>query len=383
MEQKLDLDLERYLTKDEFKKIKDLSEKRPTPFLVIDLTRIAIAYDNLKEALPYASIYFAIKASPSNEVLRVLRDKGASFDFASRYELDQMMALGVPAARLSYGNPIKKREDIAYAYSKGIRLYATDSDSDIEKLSEVAPGSRVFFRVFCDCEGADWPLSRKFGTSPDEVIRLAKKAKKKGLEPWGLSFHVGSQQRDTSQWDVLISACAEIFKALKEDGIELVGLNLGGGLPADYAQPTEPLAAYARAIKESLDRNFPDKLPFIMAEPGRSLAANCGVIVSEIVLISKKEKPWVFLDVGKFGGLAETIDESIRYPIYVERKGNPLDVTLAGPTCDSMDVMYDSFELPSGIREGDKVFILTAGAYTSSYSAIGFNGIPPLKTYFI
>jgi len=155
-----------YLRPEEFKTIKKFSQDKKTPFLIINLNRVEEKYDELQHCMPFAKIYYAVKANPNNEVLKILIAKGACFDIATIYELDQILALGVSPQKISYGNTIKKEQDIAYAYKKGIRLFATDSESDLEKICRQAPGSKVFFRLLSDGSGADWPLSRKFGPIP-------------------------------------------------------------------------------------------------------------------------------------------------------------------------------------------------------------------------
>jgi ornithine decarboxylase len=166
-------------------------------------------------------------------------------------------------------------------------------------------------------------------------------------------------------------------------------INMGGGFPAKYKSPTHNMQIYVKEIKRFLEEDFPEGLPQIIIEPGRSIVADSGIIVSEIVLISKDSElnpyKWVYLDIGKFGGLIETMDESIKYPLYVEKTGETMEVIIAGPTCDSQDILYEDhkYQLPKTIEDGDKVFIFTTGAYTQSYSSIGFNGFPPLKSYIL
>jgi len=225
---------------------------------------------------------------------------------------------------MSFGNTIKKEKDIAYFYEKGVRLFVTDSINDVDKLSRAAPGSKVFFRLLTEGLGADWPLSKKFGSHPDLARQLIKTAIRFGLEPYGISFHPGSQQRDVGQWSSALTIAAQLFNWARHDlKIDLKMINMGGGFPANYLDPTDPLQQYAEDIKRFLDNSFglvwPEK---IIIEPGRSMAGDAGVIVTEIVNIAKKSVhdryPWVFLDIGKFGGLIETLGESIKYPIYFE-----------------------------------------------------------------
>jgi ornithine decarboxylase len=382
-------DMERYMTREQFEFLRDCGKKLETPFLLLDLRVIAKKYDALHRAMPNATVYYAVKSCPHDKVLQVLADRGSCFDVASRYELDQLLALGVTADRLSYGNTIKKAKDIAYAYEKGIRLYATDSESDLRKIAENAPGSKVFFRIHTDGSGADWPLSRKFGAHPDTIYNLILDAPALGVVPYGISFHVGSQQRDIGQWDHAIATCTYLFDAARTKGINLSLINLGGGFPASYLAPTHPDEVYIQEITRFLQEDFNGSMPEIILEPGRSLSGDAGMLVTEVVLISKKSEynqyRWVYLDVGMFGGLIETMDEAIKYPIYTEKEGPASDVILAGPTCDSMDILYENekYQLPEDLEEGDRLYFFSTGAYTSSYCAVNFNGFPPLKTYIV
>lgn len=385
------IDLEDYIDSKTFDKIQAFSKNLPTPFLVVDKSLVSQSYDDLIENFPYAKIYYATKANPNIEVLSIMRDKGSNFDIASIYELDRVLSLGVSPDRISYGNTIKKSKDLHYFYDKGVRLYATDSEADLRNLAKAAPGSKVYVRILT--EGtitADWPLSRKFGCHPDMAMDLLVLAKDLGLIPYGVSFHVGSQQRDIGAWDAAISIVKVIFGRLKsEDGIELKMINLGGGFPANYINRTNTLKTYAEEITRYLKEDFGDVFPEIILEPGRSMVANSGILVSEVVLISRKSRTalfrWVYTDVGKFSGLIETLDESIKYPIYTAKEGEYEESIIAGPTCDSADVLYENYKytLPLNIAEGDRLYWLTTGAYTTSYSAVEFNGFPPLKEYYI
>lgn len=379
------------MSREKFERIKEFARDKETPCLILDLDVIRQNYENLKTYLPWSTVYYAVKANPDDAVIALLRDLGSNFDVASRFELDQLLRLGVSPDRMSFGNTIKKEKDIAYFYEKGVRLFVTDSISDIDNLSRAAPGSKVFFRLLTEGLGADWPLSKKFGSHPDLARQLIKTAVRFGLEPYGISFHPGSQQRDVGQWSSALAIVAQLFTWARHDlKIDLKMINMGGGFPANYVEPTDSLQQYADDIKRFLDNSFglvwPEK---IVIEPGRSMAGDAGVIVAEIVNIAKKSVhdryPWVFLDVGKFGGLIETLDESIKYPIYFEGQGSVEEVILAGPTCDSMDILYERtpYFMPSSAKIGDKVYILTTGAYTQSYSSVYFNGFPPLRSYLL
>tara|TARA_B100000686_G_C16767490_1_gene962804 strand:- start:909 stop:1958 length:1050 start_codon:yes stop_codon:yes gene_type:complete len=347
-------------------------------------------YRELERELPNALIYYAVKANPAKEVLSVLNSLGSYFDAASIQEIELCVELGISVNRLAYGNTIKKARDIARANALGIDLFAFDSRAELQKLKTEAPGSRVYCRLFMSGSGADWPLSRKFGCSPVLARELIEEASAGGLKPVGISFHVGSQQRDLSQWSKGIDKVAEVFEQLNSGGIVLEMINIGGGFPAQYRQRIDKLDVYAATVRESMSRHFGNNPPTLLIEPGRAITGDAGIIQTEVVLIAEKSRElnrrWVFLDIGKFGGLPETYEESIQYRLRTPHDGAPEGpVVIAGPTCDEIDVLYETSDyfLPLALKEGDKIEIMSAGAYTATYSSIGFNGFPPLRQYYI
>ena len=285
----MSIKVEDYFAPETFKRMKAFADQQETPFVVIDKQTIADSYDQLVSCFPFAKIYYAVKANPATEITELLRDKGSNFDIASIYELDKVMKAGVAAERISYGNTIKKARDIRYFYEKGVRLFATDSEADLRNIAKAAPGAKVYVRILTEgSTSADWPLSRKFGCNPDMALDLLILAKQLGLVPYGVSFHVGSQQRDIDVWDAAIAKVKVIFERLKEeDGITLQMINMGGGFPANYIQRTNSLETYAEEIIRFLKEDFGDELPEIILEPGRSLIANAGILVSEVVLVAR------------------------------------------------------------------------------------------------
>ena len=387
----MNIQLEEYFDPETFSRIRACADQKETPFLVVDLKTIDRAYDDLVEGFPYGKIYYAVKANPANEVLELLKSKGSNFDIASIYELEKVMALGVRPEQISYGNTIKKSRDIRAFYEKGVRLYATDSEADLRNIAKAAPGSKIYVRILTEgSTTADWPLSRKFGCQSDMAMDLLVLARELGLVPYGVSFHVGSQQRDIGAWDGAIAKVKVIFERLKEeDGIVLKMINMGGGFPANYLTKTNTLQTYAEEITRFLQEDFGEDLPEIILEPGRSLIANAGILVSEVVLVSRKShtalERWIFTDVGKFSGLVETMDEAIKFPIWTEKRGELEEAVIAGPTCDSADIMYEDYKygLPLNLAIGDRMYWLSTGAYTTSYSSIEFNGFPPLEAFYV
>jgi ornithine decarboxylase len=361
-----------------------------TPFLVIDIDIITEKYHALRRLLPEAQIYYAVKANPEPDVLGRLVKLGANFDAASVYEIEQCLAAGASPEQISYGNTIKKGRDIQRAYRLGVRLFSFDSMNELEKLALNAPGAKVCCRLLIETAGAEWTLGRKFGCEPEMAYDLLLASLELGLVPYGLAFHVGSQQTDPLQWDAPIQLAASLFDRLNQAGVQLELLNLGGGFPAHYQATIPEESIYTNNIRASIERHFGSPPSSIMLEPGRSLVADAGVLHTEVVLISQKSYNeslrWVFLDAGKFNGLIETLDECIKYRITSIHDGAATGpVVLAGPTCDSADILYEKihYELPLNLRIGDRLQILSTGAYTHTYASVGFNGFKPLRVYCI
>ncbi|AXS41678.1 type III PLP-dependent enzyme [Breoghania sp. L-A4] len=366
------------------------SRRDDGPCVVVDLDIVRDNYEAFAHSLPDTSVYYAVKANPAPEILNLLARLGSSFDCASVGEIEMVLATGAGAGRISFGNTIKKERDILRAFEMGVRLFAVDCEAEVEKIARVAPGSKVFCRILCDGAGAEWPLSRKFGCAPEMAPRVLESAHRSGLTAYGVSFHVGSQQGNVDAWDQALASAAAIFREMAERGIQLSMVNMGGGFPTDYLKKMPGVASYGEAIFRALSRHFGNRLPRTIIEPGRGMVGNAGMIEAEVVLISNKSDDdpirWVYLDIGKFNGLAETMDEAIRYPIRTERDGDAkTPCVLAGPTCDSVDVLYEKapYELPVSLSIGDKVLIEACGAYTTTYSTTGFNGFAPLASYVI
>ena len=360
------------------------------PRLVLDLDVVRDNFASFAKALPDTRVFYAVKANPAPEVLELLARLGSCFDTASVVEIQLALAAGATPDRISYGNTIKKELDVARAFALGVRLFAVDCEAEVEKVARAAPGSKVFCRILCDGAGAEWPLSRKFGCAPSMAARVLEHAHRLGLSAHGLSFHVGSQQRNPRMWDAALKASAAIFKDLAERGIQLSMLNLGGGFPTRYLKEVPPVRAYGQTIFRALRKHFGNRIPETIIEPGRGMVGNAGIIEAEVVLVSKKSDDdavrWVYLDIGKFNGLAETMDEMIRYPVrtaFDDDARGPC--VLAGPSCDSVDVLYEKepYWLPVSLEIGSKVLIEGTGAYTTTYSTVGFNGFPPLASVVI
>ncbi len=359
-----------------------------TPCLVLDLDRVAENFAALRAALPAAKIYYAVKANPAAPILRLLVGRGSRFDAASLPEIEACLAAGARAEDISFGNTVKKPSAIAAAHAHGVPLFAFDSIEELEKISRHAPGAKVYCRIAVNNIGADWPLSKKFGTTISRARELMLTAPKLGLQPHGLSFHVGSQQTGTPAYEMAIAEVAMLFTDLKSQGLELKMLNLGGGFPVRYREDVPDIDSFGTAIMSAMTEHFGNDLPEMLIEPGRAMVGNAGVVVSEAVLVCRRmaddDRRWVYLDIGRFGGLAETEGEAIRYRITAGN-GATGPVVLAGPSCDGVDVMYEKtpYCLPLDLSAGDRVLIHDTGAYVTSYASQNFNGFAPLAEHYL
>lgn len=368
-----------------------LREHAPaTPCLVLDVDRVEENYRRLKAALPLARVYYAVKANPAAPILSRLTALGSSFDAASWEEIEACLAAGARPEAISYGNTIKKVSAIKAAHEAGVTMFAFDSEPELLKIAKHAPGARVYCRILVENEGAEWPLSRKFGCELEMARDLMVQAKELGLDPYGISFHVGSQQTSTAAYEGAIARVAMLFTDLKEAGVKLRMVNLGGGYPVRYRQEVPGIDDFGTAIMGAMTQHFGNDLPEMVVEPGRFMVGDAGVVSTEVVLVSRKGKDdpvrWVYLDIGRFGGLAETEGEAIKYTFRTPHDGGADGpVTIAGPTCDSTDTLYEksNYRLPLALDCGDRVELLSTGAYVTSYASQSFNGFRPLAEHYI
>ena len=367
-----------------------LADHQPaTPCLVLDVDRVESNFRAIRDALPLAQIYYAVKANPAPQILDRLVTLGSRFDAAGIEEIDACIAAGALPQAISFGNTVKKVSAIQRAHKAGVGMFAFDSDEELEKIAEHAPGSQVYCRILVENAGADWPLSRKFGTTVEHARALMLRAGDLGLDACGLSFHVGSQQTTTGSYEAAIARVAMLFTDLKSAGVNLRMVNLGGGFPIRYRDEVPPIDAFANAIMGAMVEHFGNALPDMLIEPGRAVVGDAGVVSAEVVLVSRKgDDPtrWVYLDIGRFGGLAETEGESIKYRITTPHDGGEMGpVAIAGPTCDGADILYEksNYRLPMALRSGDRVELLSTGAYVTTYASQRFNGFAPLAEHYI
>ncbi|WP_328616462.1 type III PLP-dependent enzyme [Amycolatopsis sp. NBC_00355] len=371
----------------DFTRIRRFLDERdpPTPCLVVDTDVVGARAAEFRAAFPGALIRYAVKANPAPPVLDALVAAGIGFDVAGPAEVARCLERGAEPAGLAYGNPIKKPRDIAFAHDRGVREFTSDAATDVDHLGRYAPGCAVSIRVVLDAPDSVTPFGRKFGCDPAEALDLVLRAAALGLRP-GIAFHVGSQQPALGAWEIGIATAAKLFAEAGAQGVGMTRLNLGGGFATAHRTGVPSLAAYAATIESALGTHFPDGRPELLLEPGRVLVADAGLLRTEVVLVADRgERRWVYLDIGRYNGLAEAENEAIAYRFEpVETPAGPAGpVVLAGPTCDGDDVLYrrTPYELPLSLRAGDRLDLPGTGAYTASYASVEFNGIEPLRTY--
>lgn len=349
-----------------------------TPYLLIDEARLRETCRSFRKNFPGAGIYFSVKANNDPRVLTVMLEEGLGFDIASAAELDQLAALRVPAKKIIFCAPTKIPSHIARAAAYGVRSFAFDSSAELEKLAELAPGAQVLARLTVDNRGADWPLERKFGMSPDETLELMSYARSLGLQPYGLTFHVGSQNHLPIAWEHALEKAHTVWEALRSMDIHLEVVDVGGGFAVPYHEPVPEVNDYANVILHSMERLFDSSTPLWM-EPGRGMVGRAGVLVSTVINRAKRgSEDWLYLDVGVFHGLIEAT-QGFKFPVLTRHPQESLrPFVLAGASCDSMDVIQEGVMLPDAVSVGDELYLLSTGAYTNSMEH--YNGLlfPPV-----
>jgi len=366
---------------------------QPTPFLVCDGATVERRYGELTERLPGLHLFYAVKANPMAEIVETLAGLGAGFEIASIYELATVVAAGVRPEAVLFSNPVKPAAHVAEAYAAGLYRFAFDSEGELRKLAATAPGASVYVRLAVEDGHSLFPLSAKFGATPSEAERLLALAAGLGLVPYGITFHVGSQCTDPHAWERALGRCGAVMRRLAGRGIHLQMIDIGGGIPARYVAPVPSLAAVAGAIGRGLGR-LPYVPALLAAEPGRSLVAESGVLAASVIGVELRGgERWAYLDVGGYNGMMEAVQTAGRwpFPLLVSHlasadqarvsAGAGVRTTVTGPSCDSSDTMFYGVPLPAALAAGDRLYIGSTGAYTTSYAS-SFNGFPPPAALF-
>jgi ornithine decarboxylase len=358
--------------------LRALVAQHGTPLLLIDCDVVRRQYRSLHEALPGVTLYYALKPMPHSSVVAELRDLGASFDVATSGEIKLIKAAGVSPDRCIHTHPIKSDAEIAAALRFGIRKFVADNPDEVRKFSKYRRRAELLLRLSFRDPTAVVDLSRKFGCEPAAVPPLLELARSLGVRVRGLSFHVGSQVAEPRKYVEAIGVCREIIEsAARSELAELDLLDIGGGFPIPYRDETIPIGHFCRPIRQAL-KKLPRRVR-VIAEPGRYIAGPAGTAVARVIGRAQREgRWWYYLDDGVYGSFSGQLYDHAMYPIEVPGATGPAHPSvLAGPTCDSIDVVREDVPLPE-LQIGDLVVGRMMGAYTSA-TATDFNFIPRAK----
>lgn len=356
-----------------------LNDTQP-PYLLIDKDVVTEKIRLIGKGIKGAKVFYAVKANPDYEILKMMADLDIGFEIASEGELSILKDLKVPPEKIITSNPIKTFRFLSDAKDYGIRYYAFDSKAEVDKLARWAAGCSVYVRLTVNNEGSEWPLSKKFGVEIEEAADLLCYAKDRGLDPVGITFHVGSQCNNAYNWHGAIEKARELWDLVADRGIKLRLLNLGGGYPIRYTKDVIDITGIEERISRSLRQKFPEDIE-ILLEPGRAVVGDAGVFVATVIgKATRGDENWLYIDVGVFNGLMESIG-GIKYRYVVGSRNPSKRWTIAGPSCDSFDVIDRDVELPEP-EVGNRILILSSGAYTISYAS-EFNGFSIPKTILI
>jgi ornithine decarboxylase len=360
--------------------IRQTLKKHHSPVMIIRRSVLARQYRRFQKQLPQIIPYYAIKANPRPEIIKIFARLGAHFDVASAQEMMTVLNLGVPPQKIIFANTVKPIEDLKTAYKKRVRLMTFDNEPELYKIAKHAPGTRVLVRIKVENIGSVVELSLKFGADPEQAVFLLRKAKALGLRPEGVSFHVGSQCTQIENYVQALEVSSAIFREAKQEGLTLGTLDIGGGFPIrqfDHENQTG-FEVMARKIRNELGRLF-DKKTRVIAEPGRFLVGPSGVLVTQVIgRTFRNNKNYYYLNDGIYADFSGIVFDHCKYELKTLKRGQKFLSTVAGPTCDSFDTISLSEELPE-LDVGSVVCAKNIGAYSSASAVPNFNGFAPAK----
>jgi ornithine decarboxylase len=352
----------------------------PPPYLLLDKDVIREKVSTIGRHIKNARVFYAVKANPDIEILRFLNSFGIGFEIASEGELQILASIGVEPRRIITSNPVKTFKFLECATAYGVEYFAYDSRVEVDKLARHAPRSKVYVRLTVPNEGSEWPLSKKFGVELEEAAMLLSYAAERGLRPVGITFHVGSQCTNLYNWNAALGKARELWQAAENQGLALEMLNIGGGYPIRYTKNVADVATIEKKIDDALGQKFPEGVK-VFIEPGRAVVGDAGIFVANVIGKARRgDENWLYIDVGVFNGLMESVG-GIKYKHVVGSRSEPKKWTIAGPSCDSFDVIDREVELPEP-EVGNRLLILSSGAYTISYAS-EFNGFSIPKSILI
>ena len=348
-------------------------QKYQRPFLILDTAIVRQKLARFRAAMPRVRPHYAVKANPDRRVIKALAEERCGFAVGSGAELELLVSLCVEPKAICYSNPVKSRPTIAAAATLGVNHLVVDSVDELRRVHSINANARLYLRIAAPHIGSDRPLTGKFGAGTAEAREIITTAAKLGADLAGVTFYVGSQCRNPENWRVGIEKARTLFEAMTKAGLKPRLLDIGGGFPVRHVRPVPSIEAIGEVVNEAL-RAFPPEVE-VIAEPGRYLVSEAGYFVCRVLATTARgSKRWMHWDAGLFGGMLEA-GGGLKLRVRTERSGPDIPWHVAGPTCDSADVVLRDEPLPSDVQEGDFVYVPNAGGYTAAY-ACEFNGFP-------
>ena len=352
--------------------VERLAAEYGSPLLVLSLEQVKKNYELLKKHMPRVQVHYAIKANPHPEILRVMKEMDSCFDVASDGEIRTLHDMGVEGERLIYANPVKTGAGLKACNECGVHKMTFDSASEIAKIQSACPGTTVLLRLRIDNSSAHVDLNKKFGAARENALDLMLKARDAGLDMAGIAFHVGSQTVSAEPYLHALDIARELFEEAKVAGLELRILDIGGGFPIPEPKVKFNLPEMLQQINARLDEDFPNIE--IWSEPGRYICGTAVNLITSVIGVTERGgHPWYFLDEGLYGTFSGVIFDQWDFKLISFKEGKErVAATFAGPSCDSMDIMFRG-RMTVPLEVGDLLLVPSCGAYTSA-SATTFNG---------
>lgn len=359
-----------------FEQAEDLAQRFATPLLCVSRSVVRRNYETMRSAMPGVELFYAAKANPDATILRTLASLGSSIDVCSHREALSALHAGFTPDQMIHTHPCKTDGNMRDCYAEGIRWFTFDNTNELQKMVPYASDISLLMRLAMTSNSSQINLSAKFGAHPDEALGMMLRARELGLHVRALSFHVGSQCATPDGYRTALEKARVVWDQAVAAGIELEMLDIGGGFPAPYRGEVLTLDSFCRSIQSALDDNFGDLNIRVIAEPGRGIAAETATLITKVIGKSVRNgKRWYFLDDGMYGSFSGRVFDHADFPLLAERHDERqlFPCVVAGPTCDSGDVICDDQWLPD-LQIGELLLVPTMGAYTNA-SASAFNGL--------
>ena len=316
-----------------------LAQEYGTPLLVLSLEQIEKNYRLLRTHLPRVKVFYAIKANPHRRILELMRDLGSNFDVASDGEIMELSSLGVDGSRMIYANPMKTVNGLRACRNAGVGKMTFDSAGEIDKMARECPGATVLLRIRIDNSSAHVDLNKKFGAAREQALELLLKARDAGLDAAGIAFHVGSQTTSADPYLYALDIAREIFEEAAAAGMQLRIMDIGGGFPIPEPKVRFNLQEMLNQINARLDEDFPGVE--IWAEPGRFICGTAVNLITSVIGVTERGgQPWYFLDEGLYGTFSGVLFDQWDFKLISFKEGEQVAATFAGPSCDSLDIMF-------------------------------------------